>query len=498
MINKNRALRRFIGGVSATLLLVMIGCNSYIKPGSTISACSSVAGTWELIADTDNSQCGGSGKKETMVFTVSQEGCELSNNYGATGTIDGTDVKWNVPPWSIDGGVATYLAATAKIQNQKIEGRYDWKWSDGNTECSGITKINGTILATVNVASILSGVQEKNLMLSPREGTIAHTFSLTAPDAKTVYLAGEMSDWQDNVFEMQRGENNNWSLTLYLPQGAWQYKFVVDGQWIYDKSNPKTTDDGFDGLNSVIVLGKELAELSVNSNIPHGAVINSDFDSKALGENSPFTVYLPPGYSEDSHKSYPLLLLLHGYGSDQNQWVRDGKVQNFMDNLVHSGAIEPFIIVMPYGDKSQYVNNREIHIMEELIPYVRGQYRIKSGKKFTAISGGSMGGFGALYLAHRHQDVFGLSVPLSGYFDLSYYPEFQSEKITMEPELYIYCGTNDHISFSGNESLVKLLKNEGVDFTYKTAPGGHTWRYWNGITTDFLTVASDFFSKQTL
>lgn len=497
MINKTRTLRWFTGGVSATLLLVMIGCKSNIELDSTASTCSLVGGTWDLMTDTDYSQCGGSGKKEKMIFTVTQQGCQLSNDYGVTGTIDGTDVKWNVPPWFINGGKVTYLEATAKIQDKKIEGGYYWKWSDGNTECSGTTKVNGTILAKDDTMSVQSEMKEKNPMLLPKEGNIAHTFSLKTPSAKAVYLAGEMSDWKDNVFKMQQGENDNWSLTLYLPQGAWQYKFVVDGQWKYDESNPKTTDDGFDGLNSVIVLGKEIAELSVNQNIPHGSVINSDFDSKVLGENSPFTMYLPPTYSADSQKSYPLLLLLHGYGSDQEQWVRDGKIQNFMDNLIHAGLIEPFIIVMPYGDKSQYVNNTETHIMEELIPYVREQYRIKSGKTFTAISGGSMGGFGALYLAHRHQDVFGLSVPLSGYFDLSYYPEFTPKKFTMEPELYIYCGTDDHTSFARNEDLVKLLKKEGVDFTYKTASGGHTWRYWNGITTDFLTVISDFFNKQT-
>lgn len=496
MINTTGTLKWFIGSVSATLLLVLIGCSNHVKSDSTTLACSPVGGTWDLIADTDDSQCGGSGKKEKMVFTVTQESCQLSNDHGATGTIDGTDVKWKVNPWFINGGKVTYLEATAKIQDKKIEGGYDWKWSDGNTECSGTTKVSGTILAKESVESVQSETKESNSMLSPREGTIAHTFSLKVPGAKAVYLAGEMSDWQDNVFEMQQGENDNWSLTLHLPQGAWQYKFVVDGQWIYDQSNPKTTDDGFDGLNSVIILGEENKEISVNPNIPHGSVINSDFDSKTLGENSPFTVYLPPGYSEDSQKHYPLLLLLHGYGSDQKQWVRDGKIQNFMDNLIHAGSIEQFIIVMPYGDKSQYKNNREIHIMEELLPYVRDKYRIKQGKMFTAISGGSMGGFGALYLAHRHQNVFGLSVPLSGYFDRSYYPEFNPEKFTMEPELYIYCGTDDHISFDRNEELVKFLKNGGVDFTYKTAPGGHTWRYWNGITTDFLTVVSDFFNKQ--
>ncbi len=48
-----------------------------------------------------------------------------------------------------------------------------------------------------------------------------------------------------------------------------------------------------------------------------------------------------------------------------------------------------------------------------------------------------MGGFSALYLAHRHQDVFGLSVPLSGYFDMSNYPEFNPDKFTMKPDLYL-------------------------------------------------------------
>ena len=496
MINKIRILRWFTGSVSTTLLLVLIGCNSHIKSDSTTLACSPVGGTWDLIADTDDSQCGGLGKTEKMVFTVTQAGCQLSNDYGATGTIDGTDVKWKVNPWFINGGEVTYLEATAKIQGKKIKGDYDWKWSDGNTECSGTTKVNGTILAKKDAMGIQSDIKEKNPMLSPREGTIAHTFSLKASSAKAVYLVGEMSDWKDNVFKMLQEENDNWSLTLYLPQGAWQYKFVVDGQWKHDQSNPKTTDDGFDGLNSVIILGEDITELSVNPNIPHGSVINSDFDSKVLGENSPFTVYLPPAYSTESQKSYPLLLLLHGYGSDQEQWIRDGKIQKFMDNLVQAGTIEPFIIVMPYGDKSQYANSREVHIMEELLPYVKEQYRIKPGKTFTAISGVSMGGFGALYLAHRHQDVFGLSVPLSGYFNLSYYPEFNPEKFTLEPELYIYCGTDDHISFARNEYLVKWLKNEGVDFTYKTALGGHTWRYWNDITIDFLTVVSDFFNKQ--
>ncbi|MFT6987105.1 MAG: enterochelin esterase-like enzyme [Psychromonas sp.] len=494
MHNQTKSLTGRIG-VSAILLLAMTGCKSTIEADSPASACLQVAGTWDLIADTDDSQCGGSGKQEKMVFTVTQDHCQLENSDGTTGTINGADINWIADPWYINGGEVTYSKAIARIEGKQVTGSYDWNWSDGSNECSGTTKVNGTILANGETVSVQTKVKEKNPMLLPSEGSIAHTFSLQASDAKAVYLAGEMSDWQADVFKMKKQEQGDWSLTLYLQPGAWQYKFVVDGKWRYDHSNPKTTDDGYEGLNSLIVLGKEVAELTVNPNIAHGAVINSDFDSKVLGANSPYAVYLPAGYSADSQKIYPLLVLLHGYGNDQQQWIRDGKIQNFMDNLADKGVIEPFIIVMPSGEKSQYVGKREIHIMEELIPYVKAQYRIKPGKASTAISGLSMGGFGAFYLAHRHQDIFGLSVPLSGYFNMSNYPDFNPEKFTMTPALYLYCGSDDHTSFVSNQGLVKLLKKGGIDFTYKTAPGGHTWRYWNSISSEFLTVISDFFNQ---
>lgn len=107
-----------------------------------------------------------------------------------------------------------------------------------------------------------------------------------------------------------------------------------------------------------------------------------------------------------------------------------------------------------------------------------------------------MGGFGVFYLAHRHQQLFGLSVPLSGYFNLRNYPDFNQEKIIMEPKLHLYCGRDDGTSFESNELFVNVLKKGGVDFTYTTAAGGHTWRYWNAISVDFLTVISDFFNNE--
>ena len=151
---------------------------------------------------------------------------------------------------------------------------------------------------------------------------------------------------------------------------------------------------------------------------------------------------------------------------------------------------------MPFADTSMYVQEYETHIIKEVRDYVNNHYRVKTGKTSTAISGMSMGGFGAFYLAHRHQDLFGLSVPLSGFFNMNYYPELdENGKITMDSELHFYCGKDDTTSFISNEALIKKLRENNVDFSYKVTAGGHTWRYWNGISKEFLKVVSEYFSK---
>ncbi len=80
------------------------------------------------------------------------------------------------------------------------------------------------------------------------------TFRLTldAP-AEVVYLAGSFNDWQPRQARMQSEDGGRtWTLTLKLPPGAHQYKFVVNGtDWRTDPNAPEI-DDGNGNLNSVV------------------------------------------------------------------------------------------------------------------------------------------------------------------------------------------------------------------------------------------------------
>ena len=80
-------------------------------------------------------------------------------------------------------------------------------------------------------------------------------FSLNAPEAKEVFVAGEFNHWSKTATALQRGEDGKWRAELSLPPGKHAYKFIVDGEWKVDEANPEQTPDGFGGMNSVLTLG---------------------------------------------------------------------------------------------------------------------------------------------------------------------------------------------------------------------------------------------------
>lgn len=69
-------------------------------------------------------------------------------------------------------------------------------------------------------------------------------------NAKKVILAGSFNNWSENSYEMQKAENG-WIYTTRLPYGKHHYKFIVDGDWKTDPSNPVKEFDGHGNINSV-------------------------------------------------------------------------------------------------------------------------------------------------------------------------------------------------------------------------------------------------------
>ncbi|MEY8847674.1 glycogen-binding domain-containing protein [Psychroserpens sp. XS_ASV72] len=74
-------------------------------------------------------------------------------------------------------------------------------------------------------------------------------------DAEKVVVAGSFNKWDDQSFQMYRIENG-WELKLQIKPGEYEYRFVVDGDWMEDPSNPDKVLNEFDEFNSRLNVGK--------------------------------------------------------------------------------------------------------------------------------------------------------------------------------------------------------------------------------------------------
>ena len=259
---------------------------------------------------------------------------------------------------------------------------------------------------------------------------------------------------------------------------------------------------------------------------------NLSMNSKILGQERKFAIYLPPGY-ETSERSYPVLYLLHGYTDNHTGWVQFGEVQRIADEAIRNGSATPMIIVMPDADTQRigYFNDvlnewrYEDFFFDELMPYVEKKWRIKSEKRFRAISGLSMGGGGTLVYALHRPDLFASACPLSAWLGELSLDKFKNSlearaknagdrqleqyfkrhnplelfKSLSVKELssirwYIDCGDDDFL-FEGNSLTHISLTKLKVPHEYRVRDGGHTWTYWRESLPEVLRFISDGFHQ---
>ena len=90
-------------------------------------------------------------------------------------------------------------------------------------------------------------------LLAYKQEVIAATINYNGK-AKEVFVTGQMSAWQRNVLPLGTTDGENWSITLKLPAGNYQYLLVVDGKDMLDPSNPDRESNGSGGFNSLLKL----------------------------------------------------------------------------------------------------------------------------------------------------------------------------------------------------------------------------------------------------
>jgi S-formylglutathione hydrolase FrmB len=139
----------------------------------------------------------------------------------------------------------------------------------------------------------------------------------------------------------------------------------------------------------------------------------SSLASKILKRNIPYCVLLPPSYDTQPKQTYPILYFLHGLGDNERSLLNTGAI-NLIDDLRAQHQIGDFLIATPAGGRTFYIDSAEGKVrysqffLKEFLPYIEGKYRFakEKGRAARAISGMSMGGYGALRFAFARPDLF--------------------------------------------------------------------------------------------
>ncbi|HEX29385.1 TPA: hypothetical protein ENG04_04820, partial [Candidatus Poribacteria bacterium] len=143
------------------------------------------------------------------------------------------------------------------------------------------------------------------------------------------------------------------------------------------------------------------------------------------------TIYLPPSYDMFPKKRYPVLYLLHGFGGDNDSFVKlltEPVALMILDGLMNGGLVPEMIIVMPdagnsfggsFYTNSELIGNYEDYIVKDLVGYIDSNYRTIPDRKGRVIMGASMGGYGSMKLGVKHPDVFRAVVSLCAPLDFT-------------------------------------------------------------------------------
>ena len=106
--------------------------------------------------------------------------------------------------------------------------------------------------AVEEIAKPAMSPRMRNLVKEEMAELYKTSFSLKAPDARSVYVTGSFNDWSLDESCRMRLEKDQWVADVPLKPGIYKYQFIVDGRWKEDPSNPMQERNSFGDINSLI------------------------------------------------------------------------------------------------------------------------------------------------------------------------------------------------------------------------------------------------------
>jgi len=249
----------------------------------------------------------------------------------------------------------------------------------------------------------------------------------------------------------------------------------------------------------------------------------STLNSRILKQTLHYCVQLPADYDANGSTSrrYPVLYFLHGLDQNEQTLFSTGG-WSVIDDLSRQNKIGDFLVVAPEGKRTFYINSPgntlrySDFFLQEFIPAIEKKYHVVPGRKNRAITGVSMGGYGALRFAFAHPEMFsavsaqsaalitqtpqelssagrsgtplgrlmgpafGEPINVAHWNENSVFVLAKKNQTGLRNQaIYFNCGDQDDFGFEdGAAALHKQLQSEGVKHEYHPYPGDHSLTYF--------------------
>ena len=341
-----------------------------------------------------------------------------------------------------------------------------------------------------------------------------------APDASKVKL----NFWSGPKVDMEKQADGFWTVTTPpMAPGLHYYVINVDGAEVSDPGS--TAYFGGSKWASAVEVPEAGVDYYQPKDVPHGQVREIWYHSSVTDSWRHALVYLPPDY--DSAKTrYPVLYLQHGGGEDESGWIRQGKANFILDNLIAGGSTKPMIIVMAngYATRAGYVvpdlsgtafgSPEFMKVMQErmgafeddvtqaLIPFIDKTFRTVPDREHRAMAGLSMGGMQTFQVTFDHLDLFSYIGGFSGAGGMMMMrsgekPDLKTafngalaDPATFQKRvhlLWIGVVTNEPERMkAGLENLHASLDDGKIQHVFYESPGtDHEWQTWRRDLKDF-------------
>lgn len=145
----------------------------------------------------------------------------------------------------------------------------------------------------------------------------------------------------------------------------------------------------------------------------HSPAIEGNLEGESADRD--VLVMLPPGYTANRGRRYPVLYALHGYSIGAEQWIKEIHAPQTLEGAFAKGA-NAMIVVFPDSktahngsmySSSVTTGDFETFVSHDLVAYIDAHYRTIARRESRGLVGHSMGGYGASRIGMRHADVFG-------------------------------------------------------------------------------------------